>query len=184
MMAPSRRLVRAATLALTFAMLRAGGAVSAQTQTASPADMDRTELAAIVMSSVAEVQLCRLADEKTKTADIRAFCRKVANDGAHAAIDGLTLAKRLGATEITLHPTPGTAQIIEGLTQYEGHEFDRAFLLQQIEDREHDQDAIRYAAEVSGDGSVKRFENRVLPSVENDLELAETTLRTITHDTP
>lgn len=157
---------------------------AALAQSPAPGDSDRAAVAAIVMGAVTEVQLCGLAIEKSQSPDVRSFCRNVATDHTRTAIAGMQLAQKLGAGEVKLQAAPGTPARIEALAQFSGHDFDRAFLLAQIEDHENDQDTIRYATEVATDSAVKRYEDGVLPKVEKFLHLAEGALNTISRDQP
>lgn len=179
----ARTAIVAAALLLAF-----GGTARAQSAepVATPAapDADKAAIAAIIMSSVAEVQLCDLAAQKTENVDVRSFCRSVANDHSRTALAGMQLAQRLGANDVKLQPSPGTPELIDTLAAYSGHAFDRALLIAQIEHHENDQETIRYAAEVAVDSSVKRYEQSVLPKVEKFLHLAEGALHSISEDQP
>ena len=96
----------------------------------------------------------------------------------------MQLAQRLGATEVKLHPLPGTAAVFATLASYSDAEFDREFLLDRIDSDETNWRTIRYAIEVATDGSVRRYENAVLHPVQNDLELAESALRRVSESSP
>jgi predicted outer membrane protein len=74
--------------------------------------------------------------------------------------------------------------MLDTLAQYSGHEFDRQFLLAQIEKAEDEEHTLRYEVEVTDDVSVRRFETTVLPKIEAHLELAESALRTLSEVTP
>jgi putative membrane protein len=169
-------------------MLALSGLAVAQsadpTATPSPNDGDRAMVATIVMSAVTEVKLCSLAFAKSQSDDVRTFCRKASADHAGTAIQGMQLAQTLGDTHVKLEPSPDTSEVLDSLSQYEGHEFDRKFLLAQIEDSENDEHTIRYAAEVASNNSVKHYESAVLPKVEKDLDLAESALRNLSETQP
>jgi len=168
---------------LTLAL---GGNAGAQTAPGTPAPIegDRAEVASIVMHAVTEVKLCDLAVEKSQDAGVRSLCRKAAADSARTAIQGMQLAQTIGATAAKLQPSPDTPDVLNTLEHYTGHDFDRKFLLGEIEDDEDAAHAIRYAAEVATDTSVKRYENSVLPKIENHLELAESALRGVSEAAP
>ncbi len=173
------------TATLTFGVAASAGAQSTDPATTpEPAAADRTAIATIVMNSVAEVRLCDLALAKSHNADVRSFCRGVTKDHARTAIAGMQLAQTLGAGDVKLEPSPGTSELIDSLNHYSGHEFDRAFLLTQIEDHENDQETLRYASEVAVDSAVKQYEQNVLPHVQRYLHLAEGTLDSISADQP
>jgi predicted outer membrane protein len=158
--------------------------VPAAAATAAPVDGDRTEVAAIVMESVSEVKLCGLATQKSQNADVRSLCRKASADSARAAIAGMQLAQTLGARGVKLQSSPDTTVVLDSLAQYSGQEFDRAFLLAQIQDGADAEQDIRYAAEVATDTSVRSYENAVLPKLEDRLALAEGALRRISEAAP
>jgi len=175
-------LIAAATLWLTA--VASAQTTDPGTPGASPIDADRAVLSQIVMSSVAQVQQCALAADKTQSPAVRSFCRSAVNDAQQTALAGLQLAKKIGASEVKFAPSPATPAVLDSLTQYSGHDFDRAFLLRQIEDHENDQEELRYAADVATNVAVKRYEDSVLPRVEKDLQLAEGTLDSISTDGP
>ena len=150
----------------------------------SPVDADRALLSQLVMSSAAEVQQCALAADKTQNPAVRSFCRSAVNDAQQTALAGLQLAKKIGASEVKFAPSPATPAELDSLAQYSGHDFDRAFLLQQIEDHENDQEELRYATDVATNLAVKRYEDSVLPRVEKYLQLAEGTLDSVSANDP
>jgi len=174
-------LIAAAVLGLTTV---ASAQSADPAPSASPANADRAVLAAIVMSSVAELQQCALATQKTQTPGVKSFCRSAVSAAEQTAIAGMQLAQRIGATDVKLAPSPETPALLDALTQYSGHDFDRAFLLQQIEEHENDQEELRYASDVATNTAVKRYEDSVLPRVQTNLELAEGALHNISQDDP
>ena len=184
------RFVRSVAQAGTFVLLLIGaqcGWAVAQTSdpSATPAlDDDRAVVGSIVMNAVSELKLCGLAVEKTQSPDIRAFCKRETADDAHTALAGMQLAQRIGASRVKLQPSPGTPQVLDSLAQSEGADFDRKFLLAQIESTENDEHSLRYEVEVATDKSVRRYEGAVLPTVEEHLDLAETALRKISEAGP
>jgi predicted outer membrane protein len=147
--------------------------------TAAPVDGDRGEVAAIVMESVSEVKLCGLATEKSQNADVRSLCRRASADSARTAIAGMQLAQTLGATGVKLQSSPDTRVVLDSLAQYSGKDFDREFLLTQIEAAAADEQAIEYAAQVATDTAVRSYENGVLPKLEDRVNLAEAALSRI-----
>jgi hypothetical protein len=152
--------------------------------TSAPIDGDRAEVATIVMQSVSEVKLCGLATQKTHNADVRSLCRKASSDSARTALAGMQLAQTLRAPEVKFQSSPGTPAVLDFLGQYSGDEFDRQFLLMQIQNGAGDEQDIRYAAEVAADTSVKSYEKDVLPKLEDRVMLAEGALRKMSETTP
>jgi predicted outer membrane protein len=172
-------------------MLTGGATVGAQTSdsalapaAAAPVDAERAAVATIVMNAVTQVKLCALATEKSTNGDVKTLCRKVSTDNARTALAGMQLARTLGASEVKFEPQPDTSEVLDSLLQYSGSEFDRQFLLGQIESDETDENSVRYAAEFASDPAVHRYESGVLPSVEQHLLLAETALRRLSEATP
>jgi predicted outer membrane protein len=167
---------------LVLALLVPAGAQSSVNDTtpaaaATPVDGDRAEVATIVMQSVSEVKLCSLAVEKSQNTDVRSLCRKAASDSARTALAGMQLAQTLRAPEVKFQSSPGTPAVLDFLGQYSGDEFDRQFLLMQIQNGAGDEQDIRYAAEVAADRSIKSYEKDVLPKLEDRVMLAEGALR-------
>jgi predicted outer membrane protein len=157
---------------------------TASAPTAGPLDGDRAAVTAIVTSAVSEVKLCGLAIERSRNTDVRSLCRKASADNARTAIAGMQLAQSIGATSATLQPSPAARAELDALEQYSGLDFDREFLLNQIEADENAENNLRYAAEVATDSSVKHYENAVLPRVENNLQQAESALRRVSEAAP
>jgi predicted outer membrane protein len=151
---------------------------------AASLDGDRAEVTAIVMQSVSEVKLCGLAAEKSQDTDVRSLCRKASADSAQDAVAGLQLAQTLGARGLKVQSSPDTSALLEKLARYSGREFDREFLLAQINDGAADEQAIEFAARFTPDKSVKSYEDNVLPKIANRVELAEGALRRISETQP
>jgi predicted outer membrane protein len=184
----SNALIRGASIGalVAFTLCRAAGAQSsaAATPEQAPADGDHAEVAAIVMQSVSEVKLCGLATQKSQNADVRSLCRKASADSARTAIAGMQLARRLGARGVKFESAPETPTVLDSLAQYAGEEFDRKFLIVQIQEGAADEQAIRYGAEFASDASVKSYENGVLPKIADRVELAEGALRRLAETPP
>ena len=164
----------------------ATGVADAQGRSAPPAlaDGDRRALARIVMSSASEVQLCNFAATKTPTLAVRSYCRNTIRSHARVAIVGMQLAQSLGAADVKFAPLAQTADTLSSLDRYAGHDFDRMFLLEQIEVAEDDEDTAKYALDTVGAAALRRYEQNVLARVQVDLEGAETALHAISGNTP
>jgi putative membrane protein len=172
--------------ALVFSALGIFGGLASPAAAAirSSNDLDRSTVVTLVMNAVTQVKLCGLALEKSQNADVRSLCRKASSDGARTAIAGMQLAQAIGATDAKLQPVADTSAKIDALTQFSGHDFDREFLLAQIENAEDEEHTLRYVVEVTTDTSVKRYESTVLPKIESHLELAESALRGVAESAP
>lgn len=152
--------------------------------TPSGLDDDRAVLATIVMNAVTEIRLCAFALNKTGTTEIRSLCRSASSDSARTAAAGMQLAKAIGATQARLEPAAALPGLVDALAPLSGHEFDRAFLLSQIDRAEEDEHNIRYAMEVASESALKRYEGAVLSAVERHLDSAEAALTRITESAP
>jgi predicted outer membrane protein len=201
--AASNALIRGASIGalVAFTLCRTAGAQSSAAATpeqapveaptsapvdaaSPPVDGDHAEVAAIVMQSVSEVKLCGLATQKSQNADVRSLCRKASADSARTAIAGMQLARRLGARGVKFESAPETPTVLDSLAQYAGEEFDRKFLIVQIQEGAADEQAIRYGAEFASDAAVKSYENGVLPKIADRVELAEGALRRLAETPP
>jgi predicted outer membrane protein len=171
-----------ALMALTSGLAQAKSVAFAPA--ASPESDGRTAITPIVRSAVTEVKLCSFAMEKTARADVRFLCRKAATDNARVAITGMQLAQKLGVTDAKFEASPSADAQIDSLSQLSGPDFERRFLLDQIDAAENDMNIVRYAIEVTTNSAVKRFELAVLSSVEDRLNLAESALRRLSEQTP
>lgn len=151
---------------------------------ASPESDGRNVITTIVRNAVTEVKLCSFAMEKTGRADVRFLCRKASSDNARVALTGMQLAQKLGVTDAKFEASPSVDAQIAALSQLSGVDFERQFLLNQIDAAENDMNTVRYAVEVTTNSAVKRFEWTVLPNVEDRLNLAEGALRRVSEQAP
>jgi len=171
-----------AFLALTSGLAAAKSVAFAPA--ASPESDGRSVIATIVRNAVTEMKLCSFALEKTDRADVRFLCRKTASDNARVALTGMQLAQKLGVTDAKFEAAPWADVRIDTLSHLSGADFERQFLLGQIDAGENDLNVVRYAVEVTTNGAVKRFEWAVLPNVEDHLNLAESALRRLSEQAP
>lgn len=159
-------------------------AVATPQPTSPPNDADRATLVTLVMNAMTQVKLCAYALEKTSNAEVRSLCTIASADSARTAVAGMQLAQTIGATGAKLAPSPDTPAKLDALAKFSGRDFDREFLLAQIENAEGEQDTLRYEVEVTTDESVKQYETTVLPKIERHLKLAETALLGVSEAAP
>jgi predicted outer membrane protein len=173
-------LASSAVAAASAADARPGPFVLAGSRAAEPRpvssaalDDDRAVVTTIVMNAVTEIRLCAFALDRSENAEVRSFCRGASSDSARTAAAGMQLAKAIGAAQARLEPAPELQQLVDSFAPLHARDFDRAFLLSQIDRAEEDEHNIRYAMEVASESSLKRYESAVLARVERDFEIAE-----------
>jgi putative membrane protein len=165
--------------------LLALGSVSAntishsETVTARPAqsmrpvlsDDDRSFMMEAATGGMAEVEMGRLAARKGRSAEVRAFGRRMVRDHSKANSELRALAKRKSVTlptDLNEEQKAGKAK----LSNLSGAEFDREYMTMMVDDHNKDVKAFEDKAGNAGDHELKRFVVKTLPTLKMHQSLA------------
>ncbi|HYS15261.1 MAG TPA: DUF4142 domain-containing protein [Burkholderiaceae bacterium] len=137
----------------------------------SAGDVDFVSSAA--SASTLEVEASRVALEKAKTPNVRAFAQKIVDERSKtgAELRALTVAKSVGNLGAM---SPKDGEQLRRLKELQGREFDREYVAQ-IGVAAH-QDAVgafQRAADSANDNQVKTFAQAKLPGLRDNLKDAQ-----------
>lgn len=147
---------------------------AAQQQPAKPllTDADKSFMSDAAKAGYAEIQLAKLALQKSHNKDVKDFAQTVVDDHEKMVAD---LAKLASSKSVTL-PDSKTlaASFSEGkLKMYSGRHFDEAFVSKMVDDHK---DAIATFQKESNQGSdtdVKDFASSGIPGLQKHLDAAQ-----------
>ncbi len=165
------------TVLLTTAIALAPVAGAAQTIPAgapSPQKAQQGILSYAIEDSVAEVQLCQLALQKSQTPAVRTFAQHMIESHAQMVRQAVPLARQAGGSETAeIEPSDDGMVKLAYLSCYSGHAFDEDFMRMQVEDHMNDIGIFRNALETLGTGPVAQFAQATLPQLEDHLRMAQ-----------
>lgn len=134
----------------------------------------REFVADMLADGSAEVELGRLAQQKTKNAQVRQFAEMMVEDHTKA---GDELKKAAAAANISALPSEGAAEdaaaLKERLGKLSGAEFDREYIDAMVEDHEEAVDEAQDRAENAAEPEVKQWASGTLPTLKRHLERAK-----------
>ena len=142
---------------------------------------DREFVVKAVESGLAEVDLGKLAEERASTPQARQFGQQMVADNMkeYAALQHIAAAKNI---TVPTGPDRSTRALRARLELLTGPAFDRAYLTAMVSG--HAEDVSEFSREVTWgrDRDVATFASNALPTVEDQLRLAETTKQTLSSD--
>jgi putative membrane protein len=135
-------------------------------------DADKSFMSDAAKAGYAEIQLAKLALQKTHNKDVKDFAQTLVDDHEKMAAD---LAKLASSKSVTLPDSKSlAASFSEGkLKMYSGRHFDEAFASKMVDDH---QDAVATFQKESNQGSdtdVKDFASSGIPTLQKHLETAQ-----------
>ncbi len=158
-----------ASLLATPALAQGAGANPAG---AATSQQDKQFLDYAAQDNQAEIQTCLIAEKQAQAPAVKAFARLMVDD--HVVVES-QLAAAASATNAALPNGIGQDghKTISQLEPLHGHEFDRAFIQDQIKD--HTNDVQRYDAEIRStqDSAIRRYAAETLPILQQHLALAQ-----------
>jgi putative membrane protein len=144
----------------------------APAQQSTNADSDDRFVASAATSGTTELELCKLATQRAKHADVKSFVEDVLRDHAATNVELFALARR---KRITIPKSISAKQRdqISKLSKIDRAKFDRAFALQFIEDEKAAVTLFRAESEHGADPELREFATKILPTLKNHLRLAQ-----------
>jgi putative membrane protein len=150
---------------------------SASAGKAAPAALsggERRFLENAARGGMAEVELGKLAQQKGESQQVKDFGKRMVDDHGKANEE---LKRIAGAKGVTL-PTEVDGKhkrLIDKLSKKSGHDFDREYMDEMVDDHEKDVKDFRSMAKSAKDADVKSFASSTLPTLEQHLQAAKST---------
>jgi putative membrane protein len=124
------------------------------------------------LGALAEVELGKLAVQKASRDDIKQFARRIIGDQAQANDLLMQVARKV---DITM---PGELDSkhrsrVDKLSKLSGEDFDRAYMQDQLKDRQAQIRDFRAESQAGADPTLKAFASYMLPRLQEDLKLAK-----------
>jgi putative membrane protein len=163
-------------LAGTAASVLLAGLVAAQT-TQNAQRMVRGDnqfLAAAAQGGMAEVQMGQLAVQHASNDAVKKFGQRMVDDHSKANDELKALATRKG---FTLRSDMDAKQksTIARLSKLNGAEFDRAYMQDMVKDHGEDVAEFKRESDSGNDQDLKAFASKTLPTLQEHLQMAQTT---------
>ena len=120
--------------------------------------------------NMAEVELGKLAETHGLSKEVKAFGARMVADHSKAgeALKGLAAQKKVTAPP---EMTPKQKETMTKLSKLNGAEFDRAYVMDMVEDHEKDVTAFEATAQGATDQDVKNFAAKTLPVLKEHLKM-------------
>lgn len=135
-------------------------------------DDDKSFMSSAAKANYEEVQLAKLALEKSHTKAVKDYAQKIVDDHDKASED---LAKIASTKGVTLPDSKSlAASFSEGkLKMYSGRHFDEAFLSKMVDDHKDAISTFQKEASQGSDTDVKDFASTTVPTLQKHLESAQ-----------
>jgi putative membrane protein len=134
-------------------------------------EANRTFVKEAIQSDLAEIQIGKLAQEKSASEKVKQFGRRLESDhGANLEKAG-ALAKSLGVTTLPTGPNANQKATYDKLSRLSGTQFDRRFARKMMQDHKKDIKAFQQESRKSGPAS--DFAKQTLPTLEEHLQIAK-----------
>ncbi len=120
---------------------------------------------------LAEVEMGKLAKQKSKSSEVRDLAEELIKDHSQANDTLMKLAKD---SDMTVPSTPSGKykSILDKLKSAEGDEFDRQFVSMQIEEHESEINLFSSEADHGSDPDLREFASGCVPVLKEHLEMA------------
>jgi putative membrane protein len=136
----------------------------------SPAEQDFMMKAS--QANLSEINMSRLALQKTDNTDVRDYANMIQSDHTHALEDLTDLMQDKNVTQ-TKTLAPETKQDIDNMSRLTGPEFDREYVNMMVADHQKAVELFRDQAASALDPDVKKLVDNTLPTLEMHLEKAQ-----------
>lgn len=154
------------------------GATTTTTTPAAGARLERADRRFVERAAeggMAEVALAQVARERATDPQVKAFAQRMAEDHGQANQALAQLAGTKGV-ELPAEPPRGARRDVERMGAMKpGPDFDRAYMKHMVDDHKKTVTEFGKASREARDPEVKAFAAKQLPTLENHLELAQTT---------
>jgi putative membrane protein len=137
---------------------------------ASLSAADRTFISQAAYGSHAEIALGELATERASSPAVREFGQMMVQEHTRMNEDLIAIASEKGVTPPSA-PDPGRQAVSAQLGQYQGAEFDRQYIQQQLADHEATLTLFQNEAESGQDPQLRAFARKYAPVVQEHIAM-------------
>jgi putative membrane protein len=134
---------------------------------------DQAFVSKAFQGSVAEVQLGQLAEEKSQSADVKQFGKKMVSDHSQMGEKWFKpVAKQMGVSE-PKGPSKKDKKLIEKLQGLSGQQFDTEYIQAMLKDHKEDLKDFQNEAQMAQDPNVKQIAQQGATVIQQHLQLIE-----------
>ena len=146
------------------------GSAGAGTAGDKASKTDRQFLEKSIQGDLAEVQVGKLAEQKSDNADVKKFGQMLEQDHGQHLQKVQALAGQVGVTAPT-QPSPQQKRTYDRLSRLSGARFDKSFATAMVDD--HKRDIREYQKEAKTKSAVGDMAGQTVPTLEKHLQTAE-----------
>jgi putative membrane protein len=144
---------------------------------------DKAFVKEALAGGLAEVELGKLAGEKSSNAEVKKFGERMVQDHSKAGdeLKALAMMKQIAV------PSDLNAKdkaLRDRLSRLSGAAFDRAYMQAMVSDHVNDVRAFKQEANAGKDADVKAFAAKTLPTLEDHLTMARNTVKEVAGVSP
>lgn len=140
--------------------------------TAQVARADRKFIEEATEGGLAEVELGKLAQQKSQSTMVKEFGSRMVQDHSKANDELKEIAESKGV-QLPGAPDKEHQKDVEKLSKLSGAEFDREYAAHMLSDHKKDVSEFKKAADKSKDGDLKAFAGKTLPTLQEHLTMAQ-----------
>lgn len=148
-------------------LLAVAGAASAKSVPSSSEFMKKA-----ASDGIAEVEVCRLAMQRSHSAELKRVAKRLMDDHLHADAQLAALARRKHV-HLPSAPEPEDAAKVQRLRSESATHFDPAWVASNIDDHRNDIRTFRDASKTLRDADTRHFAAAALPVLRTHLHLVE-----------
>jgi len=166
---------------VSAAALVVAGATAQPPQTANRLmRSDNSFITAAAQGGMAEVELGRLAVQRAADPTVKQFGQHMIDDHTKANDELKQIATRKGVS-VPSEVSARQKGVIEKLSQLNGAEFDRAYMQDMVQDHQQTAAEFQREADKGSDADLKAFAGKVLPTIQEHLQMARSTNAQLKH---
>jgi putative membrane protein len=140
--------------------------------TTKVARADRKFIEEATEGGLAEVELGKLAQQKSQSTMVKEFGSRMVQDHGKANDELKEIAESKGV-QLPGAPDKSHQKDVDKLSKLSGAEFDREYAAHMLSDHKKDVSEFKKAAEKSKDSDLKAFAGKTLPTLQEHLTLAQ-----------
>jgi putative membrane protein len=140
---------------------------------------DRLFTTLAAQGGMAEVDLGKLAQEKSRNDTVTAFAKRMIDDHGKSNAQLTQLAKQAGLS-LPSEPTPDQLEVKQRLSTLNPADFDAEYMRAQVTDHQKAVQLLLWVIASGQNGDLQRFASGTLPNVVHHLQLAQTLVGQLT----
>jgi len=163
---------KASACSVAIGALLACWSAQAQQQSTQLARGDRKFIEEAAAGGLAEVQLGKLAQQKSQSTQVKDFGARMVQDHGKANDELKAIADSKGV-QVPAAPDKSHQKDVDKLSKLSGAQFDREYAAHMLSDHRKDVSEFRKEADQAKDSDVKAFAGKTLPTLQEHLTLAQ-----------